>query len=101
MSGICIAYYTLDEGFGIASFDCGHWAQLGNVTLKLTKCPVCAQIKAAEKKRGEEVLKLACGIIKSFRERIPESLMSTPTIVSLQATENDIRQAYKERYEQG
>ncbi len=58
MIGTCIAYYTLDEGFGIASFDCGHWAQLGKVTLKVTDCPVCAQIKAAEDKRGEEVLGL-------------------------------------------
>ena len=51
---VCIAYYTLDEGFGIASFDCGHWAQLGKVTILKTPCPVCAQIKTAR----EEVLKL-------------------------------------------
>lgn len=61
-------------------------------------CPTCAEIRAAEDKRGKEVLELVCARIKSFRDQIPESLMSTPTILSLQATENDIRQAYQERF---
>lgn len=43
---------------------------------------VCAETKAAEDKRGEEVLEMAC------RGTIPEY-------------EQSLRQAYKERYDQG
>lgn len=53
------------------------------------------RIKAAEKKRGEGVLELACGTIYDYTDKV-----SVGAAGLLGDVRNKVRQAYKERYEQ-
>ncbi len=54
-------------------------------------CPTCAEIKAAEDKRGAEVLKI---IIESFEESHKEGVARSITI-------ENMRQAYEDLHDQG
>ena len=78
--------------------DCNHFHKSHDNDPEDMPCPVCAQIKAAEDKRGEEVLELACTKIEDLKSKIPENLMSTPTLMTLDIAVTDIAKAYKERF---
>lgn len=72
---------------------CGHLSVGGP-----DNCPLCNDIKIAENKRGKKVLKMACGKIQEIKDKIPENLMSTPTLVALDIAVTDIRKAFQERF---
>lgn len=65
-------------------------------TDEIPDCPTCAEIKAAEDKRGKEVLELICDRIYEFTDKV-----SVGAAGLLGDVRNKVRQAYKERYEQG
>lgn len=86
---------------------CGHIIRkplICKTISDMPPCSICAQIKAAEDKRGKEVLDLALG---AFRRQIIIELECSPTASTAIAERWDrcrdaIRQAYKERFgEQG
>ncbi len=64
--------------------DCWHFYVVHNDEPEDMPCPVCAEIKAAEDKRGEEVLEFLC-------ERITSR-------VSLKILPECLRRDYQERF---
>lgn len=87
---------NIEDGYAHAE-PCNHAWRLkdGDTVRMFDPCPVCTQIKAAEDKRGEEVLEMACEEVKKDLEHLALNV-DYPNLAS--RIEKIVHQAYKERF---